>query len=127
MSTTKSTIFRITGLPIGPEDQIRSSLKEALDQHASTSELERLGRITIAPSCYDDQTSVALLEWKGDTPGFLSSLDTSPLSSWEIELDDEDVSFDRHFFGFTQLYSTIPEQPINAESVWIMVGIIKAR
>jgi hypothetical protein len=117
MSTTKSTIFRITGLPISPEDQIRSSLKQALDQQASTSELQRLGRITIAPSCYDDQTSVALLEWKGDTPGFLSGLNTNPLSSWEMELDDEDISFDRHFFGFTQLYSTIPEQPVNAESV----------
>ena len=114
---TKSTVFRITGLPIGPEDQIRSSLEQALDQQASTSELQRRGSITIAPSCYDDRTSVALLEWKGDTPGFLSSLDTNPLSSWEMELDYEDISFDRHFFGFTQLYSTTPEQPINAESV----------
>jgi hypothetical protein len=105
------------GLPIGPEDETISSIKEALQQHASSSELQRLGKITVAPSCYDDQTSVALLEWKGETPEFLSSLATNPLSSWEIELDDEDISFDRHFFGFTQLYNTVPEQPINAESV----------
>lgn len=124
---TKSTIFRITGLPIGPEDETLSSVKEALRQHASSSELQRLGKITVAPSCYDDQTSVALLEWKGETPNFLSSLTTSPLSSWEIELDNEDISFDRHFFGFTQLYNTAHEQPINAESVEMTVEIIQAR
>jgi hypothetical protein len=117
MPTVKSTIFRITGLPIGPEDETISSLKEALQQHASSSELQRLGKITVVPSCYDDQTSVVLLEWKGETPNFLSSLVTSPLSSWEIELGDEDISFDRHFFEFTQLYNTVSEQPINAESV----------
>ena len=117
MSRTKSTVFRITGLPIGPEDETRSSLKEGLQQQASSLELKRLGNITVVPSCYDDQTSVALLEWKGETPDFLSSLVISPLSSWEIELDGEDISFDRHFLGFTQLYNTASKQPINTESV----------
>ena len=117
MSAIKSTIFRVTGLPNGPEERIISSLKEALHQHASASELQRLGKITIAASCYDAHTSVALLEWKGDTPDFLYRLVTSPFSSWEVELDDADISFDRHFLGFTQLYNTIPERPIHAESV----------
>src|SRR5258708_7039520 len=117
MSTTKSTIYRITGLPVGPEDEIVSSLKKALYLHASNSELERIGKMSVVPSCYDNQASVGLLEWKGGAPDFLSSLVTSPLGSWEIELDDYDISFDRHFFGITQLYNTEPEQPINAELV----------
>jgi hypothetical protein len=121
MATTRSTIFRVTGLPIGPEEQVILSLRLAINQHASSSELQRLGRITIAPSCYNDQASVALLEWKGNTPKFLSTLDMNPLSSWEIELDDQDISFDRHFFGFTQLYNTASEQPISAESVSSMI------
>ena len=117
MSAIKSTIFRVTGLPNGPEEQIISDLKEVLHHHASTSELQRLGKISIVASCYDDHTSVALLEWKGDTPDFLYRLVTSPFSSWEIDLDDADISFDRHFLGFTQLYNTIPERPVHAESV----------
>jgi hypothetical protein len=76
---TKSTIFRVTGLPIGPEDEIIPSLKEAIHQRVSSSELEQLGKITVAASCRNDKISVALLEWKGDTPSFLSSLDKNQL------------------------------------------------
>jgi len=81
MATTRCTIFQITGLPIGPEDEIISSLKLAIHQHVSESERQSLGKITVVPSCYNDGTSVALLEWKGDFPEFLSSLETNPLSS----------------------------------------------
>lgn len=112
---TKSTIYRVTGLPIGQQNKTISLLKEALSEHASKSELERLGDISVVPSCDDEQTSVALLEWKGDTPNFLSSLDKDLLGSWEIEVGDDDISFDRHFFGFTQMYSTSPEKSISAE------------
>ena len=31
----------------------------------------------------------------------------------QVEMGDEDVNFDRHFFGFTQLYHTASDQPIN--------------
>lgn len=46
---------------------------------------------------------------------FLSSLVVDPLGDWQAEIDDADISFDRHFFGFTQLYALKPDQPIAAE------------
>jgi protein SERAC1 len=30
-------------------------------------------------------------------------------------MGDEDISFDCHFFGFTQLYATTPRHPVTAE------------
>jgi hypothetical protein len=32
-----------------------------------------------------------------------------------VEMEDTDITFDRHFFGFTQLYATPPGHAITAE------------
>lgn len=89
MATTKSTVFRVTGLPVGLADEVISSLRLAIKDHVSEEELQRVGRIIVTNSCYNDRTCVALLEWKGKTPEFLGALDIDPLSSWGIEMGDE--------------------------------------
>lgn len=118
-----SKVFRVRGLPLGTETEIISYLDRVLRLHASEPELQRRGKVTVAPSCDDDKTSVALLEWKGDAPDFLSSLGNKRAKG--IELDDRDISFDDHFYGLTQLYSTREGEPINAESVLIAMKTSK--
>jgi len=116
-SSPRSTVFRVTGLPLDKSElDIKTTLSETIHDLLTEDERQRFG-LTIAcvPSCDSNQTSTALLEFKGGTPKFLSQLDVNPLGDWQIEMGDEDINFDRHFFGFTQLYPTAPDQPITAE------------
>ena len=55
------------------------------------------------------------MEFKGGNLKFLSQLGYNPLGDWQVEMADEDISFDCHFFGFTQLYATTPRHPITAK------------
>ena len=116
-SATRSTVFRVTGLPI---DKAELDVKSRLFQtiHDLLTEDERqhiMVHITCIPSCDSDQTLSALVEFKGGNAKFLSELDSDPLGEWQVEMGDEDINFDRHFFGFTQLYPTAPSQPVTAE------------
>lgn len=58
---------------------------------------------------------LALVDCEGGSFRFLSSLDEDPLNSWDDSLNGKDITFDRHFHGFTQLYA--PEVPITSEFV----------
>ena len=71
------------------------------------------------PSCYNnEQDRVALVEFRGGVPDFLSELVADPLRDWQVEMDDDvDISFDQHFFGFTQLYTPKSDAPVTAEYV----------
>lgn len=118
-SARNSTIFRVTGLTTTqPADVLDAELKAAI--HSNLLEEERtVIKITtvVLPSCYDEESErVALVEFCGGVPDFLSELVVNPLGDWQVEMDDDnDISFDRHFFGFTQLYSPKPDVPIAAE------------
>lgn len=73
-------------------------------------------QITIVPSCDDEETLVALVDFGGGIPDFLSELTANPLGDWQVEMKDaDDISFDRHFHGFTQLYNTKAKSAITAE------------
>lgn len=113
----RSTVFRVTGLPIGKaEEELQSILAETIHNHLTKEEQQNLKvDIDCIPACDQSQTLCALVEFKGGNPSFLSHLDLDPLSDWQVEMGDEDISFDRHFFGFTQLYPTAAKQPISAE------------
>lgn len=82
--------------------------------------------ITCIPSCDGSQTSSALVEFKGGNPEFLSALQRDPLGDWQVEMGDEDIIFDRHFFGFTQLYHTSSDQPVTAEYIYTLHRGIRA-
>jgi protein SERAC1 len=116
-SSHRSTVFRVTGLPLGKAGvDIKSTLLEAIRDLLTEDEQQHID-VTIAsvPSCDSNQASSALVDFKGGSPMFLSQLDRDPLGDWQVEIGDEDINFDRHFFGFTQLYPTAPGEPVTAE------------
>ena len=108
-SARNSTVFRVTGLPTTQPDNVLETLLNAAI-NSNLLEEERSGIIQILtvvlPSCYDEKQEyerVALVEFRGRGPEFLSELMVNPLGDWQVEMDDTDINFDRHFFGFTQL------------------------
>ena len=119
MASRNSTVFRVTGLATTqPDDMLEEAMKAAIEGNLLEEERSGIQIITaIVPSCYDeDRERVALVEFRGGVPRFLSGLVANPLGDWQIEMDDEtDISFDCHFFGFTQLYAPKPDSPTVAE------------
>ncbi|KFZ17122.1 hypothetical protein V501_01888 [Pseudogymnoascus sp. VKM F-4519 (FW-2642)] len=114
----KGTVFRVTGLSaLQPDDELKVALKAAIDDNLADDEQSKLTpNIAIVPSCYDNDEKVALVEFHGGVPAFLSELMDNPLGDWQVEMgDDTDISFDQHFFGFTQLYAPKPGSPTTAE------------
>jgi protein SERAC1 len=116
-SSRKSTVFRVTGLPIHtPEPEVRSILAETI--HGLLTEDERRqveATVACIPTCDGSPTSSALVDFKGGIPEFLSQLKDNPLGDWQVEMGDDDINFDRHFFGFTQLYPIGLGHPVTAE------------
>jgi hypothetical protein len=117
-SSTRSTIFRVTGLPCDEAVDVKSALAKTVQDLLTEDEKERLQvEIECIPACDESPTSNALIEFKGGNPGFLSALDHNPLGDWQVEMGDEDINIDRHFFGFTQMYPTASDRPVTAEYV----------
>jgi hypothetical protein len=119
-SRKKGPVFRVTGLPASqPDDELDATLRTVIDSNLSEEEKSQLHIITaIVPSCYNnEQDRVALVESRGGVPDFLSELVANPLGDWQVEMDDVDISFDQHFFGFTQLYTPKSDVPVTAEYV----------
>lgn len=118
-STRNSTVFRVTGLTTTqPDDVLAVVLKAAI--HGNLLEEERSviqDFAVIVPSCYDEESErVALVEFRGGVPKFLAELVVNPLENWQAEMDDDtDITFDRHFFGFTQLYAPKGDMSVTAE------------
>ncbi|KAH0551496.1 hypothetical protein GP486_007289 [Trichoglossum hirsutum] len=120
------TVFRITGLPDSSTEQAESLLIAVIKEQLSEEEKQTLKiEITIIPSCNSSnnngQKLVALVDFKRGIPNFLSGLVKNQLREWQVEIDDtgEDISFDCHFHGFTQLYNTQPSQTITADIIAI--------
>ncbi|TVY62681.1 Nephrocystin-3 [Fusarium oxysporum f. sp. cubense] len=121
-SRKKGPVFRVTGLPASqPDDELDATLRTVIDGNLSEEEKSQLHIITaIVPSCYNnEQDRVALVETRGGVPDFLSELVANPLGDWQVEMDDVDISFDQHFFGFTQLYTPKPDAPVTADIIAI--------
>lgn len=122
MVTKKCTVFRVTGLAAWqPDDELNTALKAVIDSNLSEEEQSKLHiSATIVPSCYHNgQERGALVEFHGGVPTFLSELTANPLGDWQVEMGDTDISFDCHFFGFTQLYAPKPDAPVVAEYVFL--------
>ncbi|GES65447.1 hypothetical protein ATEIFO6365_0010037300 [Aspergillus terreus] len=97
-----------------PDENLQASLQKPLNDnftHGETSQIKP--EITIVPSSYDpERERVALVQFRGGVPQFLSELTSSPLGDWQVEMEDSDISFDCHFFGFTQPYSPDGKKPM---------------
>ncbi|KUL81412.1 hypothetical protein ZTR_10224 [Talaromyces verruculosus] len=121
-SQRKSHVFRVTGLTRDlPDEDLQTSLQRALNNNIIDEEgLQIKTKVTIMPSCYDpDGERVALVQFRGGVPQFLSELMLNPLGDWQVEMEDSDISFDCHFFGFTQLYSPDGKEPVVADIIAI--------
>lgn len=115
----KSHVFRVTGLTRnGSDESIEASFRETLKDNFTEEERQQIRTdITVVPSCYDsDRKRVALVQFRGGVPQFLSELTSNPLGTWQVETEDGDINFDSRFWGMTQLYT--PEEPVVAESVF---------
>ncbi|KAM0351803.1 hypothetical protein ACHAPU_002315 [Fusarium lateritium] len=117
----KGPVFRVTGLPAEkPDEELNNTLKTAIDDSLLDKEKLQLDFTShVVPSCYSHLERVALVEFHGGIPDFLSDLVANPLGDWQIEMDEYDISFDRHFFGFTQLYMPKPNAPVTADIIAI--------
>jgi hypothetical protein len=113
----KGIVFRVTGLPASqPDDELNEALKAIIDDSLAEDEQSKLTvKAAIVPSCYGNDEKVALVEFHGGVPAFLSELMADPQGDWPVEMGDTDISFDPHFFGFTQLYTPKPGSPVTAE------------
>jgi hypothetical protein len=111
-----STVFRVTGLPIGEAEEIVTSITAIINKSLSPSEIgQMMFTVSAIPSCDDTQTSAALVDFKSGVPIFLNHLETNPLEEWAVETAEGDINFDKHFFGFTQLYPTELGHAVTAE------------
>lgn len=113
----KGPVFRVTGLPAcQPDDNLKAALAATIEDELSDEEKAKLKvRVTVVPSCYDDKKRCALVDFSNGVPAFLSALEEDPLGDWQTETSHGDISFDKHFFGFTQLYTPTNGMPITAE------------
>jgi hypothetical protein len=77
----KGTVFRVIGLPASqPNDELSTTLKASIDDNLADGEQSTLTVNTaIVPSCYNNDEKVALVEFHGGVPAFLSDLMTNPL------------------------------------------------
>ncbi|OBU01690.1 hypothetical protein VE01_00202 [Pseudogymnoascus verrucosus] len=120
-SRKKGTVFRVTGLPASlPDDELNQALKAAINDNLEKDEPSKVTPNTaIVPSCNDNDEKVALVEFHGGVPAFLSELMVNPLGDCQVEMGDIDINFDQHFFGFTQLYALEPGSPATADIIAI--------
>ena len=116
-TTRKGTVFRVSDLPaLGSDNELHESLKAVVDDNLVGDERSKLSfRIDLVPSCDDNNAKVALIEFYERVPAFLAGLTVDTLGNWQVDMGDNDINFDRHFLGFTQLYTPNPDLPTTAE------------
>ncbi|KUM57416.1 hypothetical protein ACN42_g9770 [Penicillium freii] len=121
-SQKKSYVFRVTGLSRErPDGDLETTLQETIDDNFADDETSHIkAEITIVPSCYESDTErAALVQFRGGVPQFLRELRVNPLGDWQIVMGDDDINFDCHFFGFTQLYASDKNEPVIADIIAI--------
>ncbi|USP82831.1 hypothetical protein yc1106_10105 [Curvularia clavata] len=121
MARAKGPVFRVTGLLASQlDDELTASLRAAIDDSLTEEERpKKVPSIAIVPSCYRYDEKIALVEFHGGVPEFLSGLNDNPFGDWQVEMGDTDISFDQHFFGFTQLYTPKADSPVTADVIAI--------
>lgn len=72
-------------------------------------------KICMIPTCGDGDGRLTALLTTDRAPHFLYYLDYNPQGDYQLDTDGGQLIFDRHFFGFTQLYAPTQSEPINAE------------
>jgi len=114
----KGPVFRVTGLRAEQSDEdLDTALRTAIAENLSDNEQHFLFTTALVPSCNDNLRKVALVEFHDGIPNFLLDLVKDPLDNFQIDMGEYDINIDRHFFGFTQLYTPRLNTDITAEYV----------
>lgn len=106
--TAKPVVCRVTGIPGGTDATVREQeLRELLWHLLSENQRQNQSavQVSIVPCCYGAGMMTALVDFKDGLPIFLDTLQKDLLGVWQAEMGDEDLEFDQHFHGFTQLYT----------------------
>ncbi|KAF2187072.1 hypothetical protein K469DRAFT_749453 [Zopfia rhizophila CBS 207.26] len=99
-SRKKGPVFCVAGLSTSqPDGVLNVQLRATIHDNLSEGEKSELEVATIiVSSCYnDEQERIALVEFHGRVPKFLSYLTENPLEDWQIEVGNIDVSFHQNF------------------------------
>ncbi|KAI9688231.1 MAG: hypothetical protein M1822_001737 [Bathelium mastoideum] len=118
---SKSPVYRVTGLLASqPDDELLATLEATINRLSVGQESSIQVHTTIVPSCYNSREErVALVEFQGGVPSFLSKLEKDPLEDVQIDNGDTDINFDRHFHRFTQLYTPQSDAQVTADIIAI--------
>ena len=125
--TSRPRVVRVRGLLSMDPGEAKIMLRGMIDQQLQASEQGCDPQITIVPACDDENQLAALVDFPRGLPSFLTDLEDDAHSSELLPISDSDgdLSFDRHFLGFTQLYNNDPLQEIAAECVLWTQGIVR--
>lgn len=72
-------------------------------------------KICMIPTCDEGRDRLTALMTTDLAPHFLYDLDYDPHGDCRLDTIGGQLIFDRHFYGFTQLYANPQSEPINAE------------
>lgn len=104
-------IYRVAGIPAAatPAEICAVLLNK---RHCTTQELQntQVLELDLIPSCYNTETQAAFVRFSQNL-GFMARGE----QQWQIQVDGYKLTIDRHFKGFTQLYSTPVDQKIEVE------------
>jgi len=103
-----------------PVDGTKEWLINVLRANFTADESDIIKKVKPIPSVTRSGERCGLL-WLKRAPTFLADLEKDDTSEKVIDLDDDEgtLTFDRHFYGLTQLYDTTPGDPILADIVAI--------
>ncbi|KAK2596797.1 hypothetical protein QQS21_006126 [Conoideocrella luteorostrata] len=128
MTVPKDTVYRVTGLPASKtEDGLRTAIRALIEEKLPEDERHLIELdVAIMPDCAKENTwkvaLVKLLVQKQEHNELLQfpyKLESQPTGIWQTILDGAEISFDRHFHGFTQLNTPKTDSSINADIVAI--------
>jgi hypothetical protein len=105
--STKPIVFRVSQIPGGDAVSRETELLKLIGESLSETEKKHVMsaiKISIVPSCKDPQTLTALVDFKSGLPEYLKALQQNPLRTHQLVMGEDDIEFDLHFHGLTQLY-----------------------
>ncbi|RPB09223.1 hypothetical protein P167DRAFT_511146, partial [Morchella conica CCBAS932] len=98
---SRDTVFRVLGVPaLVTITQLKITFSKEFGEDSAID----LKKSTLCPSCFGDDTQVALIQFIAEPPRTLSTLQAG--HPYEMELEGDDITVDKDFYGLTQLYPT---------------------
>ncbi|KAF8249445.1 hypothetical protein K440DRAFT_209304 [Wilcoxina mikolae CBS 423.85] len=116
MQINTSITLRIKDVPAGATSE---DVKAAISAEIPSSKETPTIKVTLCPSCSNDNSQTGLLEFLPRAPAFLDEVMNDHLGAHEYQLEmpnSGDINIDRNFYGLTALYP-FPENLVVADIV----------